>query len=121
MKLDLDLMRQIMLEIEKLPAGVIAQNFRLDGAEHFVVLEHLRLLHEEGYFDGCIVPGKNGQPLQAAVTRLTMKGHEFVRNAHNDTLWKKVTSDAQAKGSSVGLALLNRLLEKAAEKWLGLE
>lgn len=50
-----------------------------------------------------------------------MKGHEFVRNARNDTLWKKVTSEAQEKGGSVTMTLLNRLLEKAAEKWFGLE
>ena len=48
-------------------------------------------------------------------------GHDFLANAKNDTIWKKVLADAEQKGISVSLAVLDGLLKKAAQKYLGLE
>jgi hypothetical protein len=50
-----------------------------------------------------------------------MKGHQFLANARNDTIWKKVLAQAKEKGQSVGITVLNGLLEQAAKKYAGLE
>ena len=50
-----------------------------------------------------------------------MKGHEFLANARNNTVWKKVMAQAQEKGQSVGMTVLNGLLEQAAKKYAGLD
>ena len=50
-----------------------------------------------------------------------MKGHQFLANARNDTIWKKVLNQAKEKGQSVGITVLNGLLEQAAKKYAGLE
>lgn len=53
--------------------------------------------------------------------RLTMKAHDFLANARNNNIWKKVLAKAQAEGTSVSVSILNGLLKKAAEKYAGLE
>jgi len=55
------------------------------------------------------------------VRKITWKGHDFLANAKNDTVWKKVMNEAKEKGSSVSLVVLNGLLTKAAQKYAGLE
>jgi hypothetical protein len=55
------------------------------------------------------------------IHRLTWDGHEFLANAKNDTIWKKVTSQAEEKGESISLFVLNQLLASATKKYLGLD
>ncbi len=46
-----------------------------------------------------------------------MKGHEFLANARNNTVWKKVMAEAKQKGQSIGVTALNGLLGQAAKKY----
>jgi hypothetical protein len=55
------------------------------------------------------------------VRKITWQGHDFLANAKNDTIWKKVMTEAKEKGSSTSLVVLNGLLTKAAQKYIGLD
>lgn len=121
MKFDAALMRSIMLMAEEAPVGKILDitNAILGGQTASELAEHVFLLHEEGYIDAQVI--RLGDSVSAIhIHRLTMKGHEFVRNARNDTVWKKVTAAAKEKGVSLSMHLLNSVLEKASERFLGL-
>jgi hypothetical protein len=79
------------------------------------------LLIEGDVLDGQIVGQLGTSDDYYFVTRLTWAGHEFLANAKNDTVWKKVIADAQEKGTSVSLSVLNSLLSAAAKKYIGIE
>lgn len=78
----------------------------------------MKLLIEEGFLEGR--SHYSGSGIRYVVNGLTWKGHDFLDNARNDTVWKKVMSDAENKGMSLSMPVLNGLLTKAAEKYMGL-
>ena len=42
-------------------------------------------------------------------TRLTWQGHEFLANAKNDKIWKQIISQAEEKGDSISMFVLNEI------------
>lgn len=122
MRFDPEMMRDILNAIEDIPAGEF-----LDGSLHFEgrsqaeANEHIQLLINDGYLTGVSQRNAEGFPSGFRIQGLTMKGHQFVENARNDTVWKKVLKQAKEKGQSVALTVLNGLLEKAAKKFAGIE
>jgi hypothetical protein len=117
---DFDLIRKLLLQIEAVPAGKIIQAPDIpvdDGVTAPTYGQHIHLLFDAGLVDGQMVD--SDEPM-FVITRLTWKGHDFISNARNDTIWKKVLAEAKQKGSSLTMVILNGLLEKAAEKYAGL-
>ena len=110
-----------MLQLERAPASEYPIQFLSfeDNAcpEDAVLSEHLELMIEANLIDGEVI---SRDPSGFIIKRLTGTGHDFLQHARNDTIWKKVLSEAKAKGSSVTLHILNGLLTKAAEKYAGL-
>jgi hypothetical protein len=47
------------------------------------------------------------------IFRMTWAGHEFLANARNNTVWKKVTSQITAKVGTVSVEVVKQLLVKA--------
>lgn len=120
MKLDLHLIREILSDTEETPPGQLIHGYTYEGRSEAEILEHVHLLIEEGYLDGEVMNGPQGFPLCCTVHRLTMRGHEFIRNARNATVWERVISSARERGDSISMTVLNGLLSKAAEKYFGL-
>ena len=119
MKRDFSLIRSILMTVEDAQPGEVIQNFQHDGSDARTVAEHVRLLKEGDLVDFASQLGSS--ECFYAVTRLTWKGHEFLANAKNDTLWKKVIAQAQDKGTSVSLSVMDSMLSAAAKKYLGIE
>jgi len=53
----------------------------------------------------------------AIVERMTWEGHEFLDNARNETVWKKVTAIVAAKGGSVSFEVLKSLVVETAKTY----
>ena len=123
MKFDPELMRKILLHVEAIPAGEVHNGaFNLEGYDWKESNAHALLLHEDGYFNNSrVVRDSKGFPNVFLIRDLSMKGHEFVANARNNTVWKKVIAKAQTEGTSLGVTILNSLLSAAAKKYAGLE
>jgi hypothetical protein len=115
---DFDFIREILFKVEKAASGeplmTLSFNREIDAA---VLGEHLEIMIEAGLIDAEVL---SLQPVTFVIRRLTWAGHDFVNNARNDTVWKRVMADAKAKGSSVSMTVLNGLLTKAAQKYAGL-
>lgn len=119
MKRDFNLIRSILLDVEKkLPEEALSK-FTYEDYEKTIVAEHVRLLIEAEYLEGAVAK-KGHQCRSFIIYRLTWEGHNFLDNAKNETIWKKVMADAEDKGMSLSMSVLNRLLGKAAEKYMGL-
>lgn len=97
MKRDMELIRKILIYTEKLPAGEISGINSDDHSENEVA-EHIALLEEAGLIDAVIRTDEKGCPSDASIRRLTMEGHEFLSNAKNNTVWKKVLKQIKEKG-----------------------
>ena len=122
MRFDPEMMRDILQFVEKVPAGEYMDgSLAFEGRPQAEVNEHIQLLLDDAYLKGVSITNARGFPASFRIIGLTMKGHQFLANARNDTIWKKVLNQAKEKGMSVGLTVLNGLLEQAAKKFAGLE
>lgn len=120
MKRDFDLVRSLLLYVEQSPPGQPIHGLTQEGCETEVINEHVKLLINEDFLEGRFERLSSGGS-HYAISGLTWKGHDFLDNAKNDTVWKKVMADAEDKGMSLSMSVLNRLLGKAAEKYMGLD
>src|SRR6266446_3969993 len=118
-----ELMREILLFLEALPAGEIFNGqFRFDGYTQPEINLHAQILLEEGYLMNPLLQKDHlGMPHLFVVRGLTMKAHEFLANTRNNTIWKKVMAEAKAKGMSTSMTVLNGLAQALAKKYAGLE
>ncbi len=122
MRFDPEMMRDILKPIEDIPTGeVLNGSLAFEDRPQAETNEHIQLLIIEGYLTGVFDTDGQGFPTRFLIRGLTMKGHQFIENARNDTVWKKVLKQAKEKGQSVALTVLNGLLEKAAKKFAGIE
>lgn len=114
-----DLIRGMLFALEAAPPGDPVQQLTCEeNMDEAVLGEHLQLMIEAELIEGEVV---SIRPLMFVVQRLTWRGHDFIANARNDTVWKKVMAEAQEKGTSVTMTLLEKLLGRAAERFLGVE
>jgi len=120
-KRDPNLIRSILLDIEVSPPGKPIYGFAYEGREDPEILEHVQLLLDTGFIDGQLLLGEEGQPTACVVHRMTWAGQEFLARAKNDTIWKKVLAEAEKKGMSTSMTVINGLLEAAAKKYVGLK
>ncbi len=72
-----ELVREILLEIERETTGEPIQVFRYAGYDPVVVAEHLRLLIESGYIEGELVGEIGNSDCEYGFPRVTQHGQEF--------------------------------------------
>jgi hypothetical protein len=118
MKRDFNLIREILFQVEKATSSEPMQTVAVEeGVDEAVIGEHLEIMIKAGLIEGEVI---SRTPLCFVITNLTWAGHDFLENALNDNIWRKVMAEAKAKGTSVTMTVLNGLLSKAAEKYAGL-
>ena len=106
MKLDKDLIRDILLAVEAHaePEGLIVLYINNPSAE--MISYHVRWLDEAGLLDALDIGGMNCFKWQP--TRLTYEGHEFVNIIRDDEVWELIKTGAE-KVSSTSLSLMLEL------------
>ncbi|SRR5579862_6685217 len=84
MKRDMDLIRAMLLEVEKSisPGGC---QIKLPDHSREELYYNAQLAQEAGLMDARFAPGST----DFHILRLTYAGHEFLDAARNDTLWAK--------------------------------
>lgn len=141
MKLDLELLRWILLEVEAAPAGYPVVLLRpkyppqyggphsvLEIGEHdyLEVYEHVLLLGEEGESQFLeiqkypMATDGNG-PLGAKIIRMTRAGHDFLGASRNESIWKKaMTVVIEKGGGAITIGAMTQLLGAFLRLQLGL-
>lgn len=124
MKRDMNLVRLILREVEKLDPtrGPVGLHFRDEGYDDATVFEHVRLMMDAGLLDGAVMDGypTDGFVPQMSIRGLTWIGHDFLANAADDDRWKSATDFVAKKAGSVAFDLLAEVLAKMARASLGL-
>lgn len=119
MKRDLDLLRDQLLQIEKLDRGD-GEDLKLDrkGAEDLVFREHLRLLKEAGFIEAFEVPDTEDDSVHYLPTRLTYTGHEYLDAVRDPEIWKATKSIARNAGGA-GIALVWEIAKAEIKRRIG--
>lgn len=111
MQRDIDLLRHLLLEIERRGATSPIDTLRVD-ARHDTderIRYHLRLLTDAGLLK------EAGQTSAGApCVRLTHEGQEFIEFARSDARWREAKATVLAATGGVPLALVRSLLGKWA-------
>ena len=121
MKLEFDYIKSVLQQMEDAVAGTITYSFtRPDTMSDQEAMEHIHLLEQSGYLEGKVLQ-HSGKFLKCTIKRMTMLGHEFLANAKNDTIWKKLKAKAEANGGKMTMTIASALLSKLALKHLNLD
>lgn len=114
MKRDMDLCRNILLEVEANPraTGPACLDLNVEGPTPVELAYHVQLLHEAGLLEASDLTTTAG--LDWRPIRLTYRGHEFVEAARRETRWQKAKSLVQEKTGGLSLDILKAVLAKLA-------
>ena len=87
MKLDTDLVRQILLAVEEFPFDGSFHDVEVEGRTENEISYHVMLLHEAGLIEALDLSSQDGVCWKPQ--RLTYHGHQFLDAARSDTVWQK--------------------------------
>ncbi len=114
MKRDLDLIREILLQVEerepKQPLEV-----KIEGRDRQEIVGHVRLLQEAGFVEATFTGGPT-----AIVHRLTWDGHEFLDSVRESNIWAKVRERLKEVGGTASIDIVKALAIGFAKEKLGL-
>ncbi len=105
MKRDMDIIRQILINIEddKYPYGTLVH---LDGVTERSCAQHVALILDAGLAEGHLIKGDAHGIVGALIERLTSAGHDFCDGIRQDTIWNKAKEHVIKPGASYGFKVL---------------
>lgn len=104
MKRDMDLIRRIALESEKLPFGMALHGLEDVPASVFGL--HVLWMQEAGLVKAFVQEYQSGEAPAAKIVRLTWEGCEFADVARSDTVWAKAKEMVIKPSASFTFGLL---------------
>ncbi|MBB6610850.1 DUF2513 domain-containing protein [Pontibacter sp. Tf4] len=120
MRRDLDLIRVILLEVEKAESISDGLDLCIEGYTDKEISYHVKLLYQAGYLeandDSC-----RETPDKWSPKSLTWQGHEFLNAARDKTIWNKAKGKIGDKLSSVPFDFLKAYLNLTLKEHFGLE
>ena len=121
MKREMDLIRDILLEIQASTGKVEMSIPDEPGMEdQWAKLHQVKLLIKGGYLEGVAHCDPQGRCFAATVMDLTWQGHDLVDNIATETVWAKTKEALKDFGGSVSADLLKTVSTTVAAKLLGL-
>jgi hypothetical protein len=122
MKRDMDLVRQLLLEIEEVPARgtYLTTESELAGDDPAVLREHLWLLNDAGFLHGYFAEA-SAADADDGCEGLTWRGHDFLDAARSESIWQEAKARLTASGVGMTLTVLNALLVSVAKEKLGID
>jgi hypothetical protein len=114
MKRDMDLIREIMQDIEKIPASD-EWDFKDFNRDPIEVRKHLELLVDAKLISGEVVIDLSGSKCWVNNIAITWLGYEFLDASRSNKIWNEVKSKAIEKGVSLTFDGLLQALKVAAQ------
>ena len=118
MKRDMDLVRRILLEVEKRSPEEMDRPLQFEGHSDQEITYHVRILHEAGLITALDFSSSGGEQWQPV--SLTWEGHDFLDASRDDSQWSKARAIIKEKAGTVSFAVLKALLVSLARKAVGL-
>ena len=119
MKRDLDLVRQLLLQIEALPAGPPAQ-YRTSEIEDPVLLAHFELVIGAGLVNGKIARSQGARGDVISISGLTWEGHEWIEMVRSQAVWNETRATLLDGAGALTYELTRAVAGKILRARLGL-
>ena len=122
MKRDMDLVREILIAIERSEDGNL--NFDALGYERQQVYLHIELMKERGLVDAVIIQEDDGPEhgiLMCKVERLTWDSHDFLNEVRDESIWEQAKRKCLNGTGGLSFELLKDCLIHVAKQKLGIE
>jgi hypothetical protein len=119
MKRDMDLVREIMLKIEALPAGPPVL-YRVGEVEDLVLLTHLEMLIDAGLVRGKISRSQGSRGDVIGISTLTWEGHEWIDLVRDPRVWDEAKSTLQENGGALSFELTKAVATRIHRLRVGL-
>ena len=119
MKRDMDLVRQIMLNIEDRPAGPPV-HFRMDEVEDRVLLGHLEMMIAAGLVTGKITQPHGARGSMIIVGDLSWEGHEWIETVRDQSVWDETSDTLMANGGAFTFELAKAVATRILRRKLSL-
>ena len=104
MKRDWDVVRKILLKLEEIGNTTSRlESSEVNGYDPELVSYHMQLLDEAGLIKARC---RQHRPLNCVALSMTWKGHEFLDQIRQDTVWNKVKGEAREKGLDLSLDVI---------------
>lgn len=116
MRRDLDLVRTILLQMERSPHGLCTENPVIDGYSDEEVGYHVHLMAQAGLIVAADCTALSDTSPQAIALSMTWAGHDFLDAAKDDNLWNKAkTMVIKPAGGAMFSVVLEWLKQQALE------
>lgn len=116
MKLDPDVIKKVLTAMEETetdhPRAYTDAIKKIEGYSDEILIYHIRQLIDEGFIDGKVINSIGEMGTDVFIKRLKWKGHEFVENSRNDTLWNKAKDTIVSRAGGISVELLSEVLKK---------
>lgn len=115
MKRDMELVRQILLQIESSTGDDIA-NILIKGCSSEEIAYHVYLLNDAGLIEAKIFYSMDSvKPDDYAIFRITWAGHDFLDASRDEGLWKKAMGMIGEQVKSAPFDVIKTVLVKMIE------
>jgi len=116
MQRDMELVREILLEVESLPFSGGWHDINIAGRSEEEIVYHVLLLHEAGLIQAQNLTTHGG--IDWKPKRLTNARHEFLDAARSETVWKRAKEMLAQAAGTVTLEGLKLALPQALKSML---
>jgi hypothetical protein len=120
MKRDFELIRNLLNQLEDLPACTSVSELNAEGFSSQEIMEHVELLLDADFLQGKIISNTDGRAEKYLIHRITWAGHEFIALAKNDTVWKSALEQVKKIGSAVTIGMLQTILVTIIKSQVGM-
>lgn len=113
----MELVRKILLALEKHPHGYAPSPLAIDGYDEEKIGYHVFLMGQEqaDLLKVAVITAVNDPSPKALPAHLTWNGHEFLDNVKNETVWQRIKGIVVSKGGSVSFEVLKTLATETAK------
>ncbi|WP_069130672.1 DUF2513 domain-containing protein [Rhodohalobacter halophilus] len=107
MKRDINLIKEILIEIEESGAPKESLDVEIQGRSPEIVSYHIMLMKQAGLVEAEDVSGSNS--FGWIPISLTWQGHEFLDAIRNDTVWEKLKAKLKEQGGNIPFHVVKEL------------
>ena len=122
MKRNMDLVREILLQIEATELGGKVE-LHIPNHEDGEIGLHVELMIERGLVKGTALPSGSGSAhriLAYSINGMTWEGHDFLDAARSDTIWDKAKKKCHEATGGLAFDVLKACLVALGKDALGL-
>lgn len=118
MRLDPDLVRKILLDLEDAPPVTAPGEIILEGHSRDEISYHIKMLYQDSLVEAVDVSGFGN--FHWKVKSLTSEGHRFLDAIKNDTLWSKIKVRAKTEGVQLTIVAMKGIVADYVKEKTGL-